>query len=742
MNDGDLIDALRRDSQDQNSDVRQKVARILMERSDVESLNLLVGLAGDPDWRVRKAAIEGLEANPSEDVVKALIPALYDQGNAGRRNAAADALRAIESRALPYLLFELNRVTDSDSKIAIATVLGDIPGDESVAALLPLLGHEDVNVASAAIVALGKLNRREAIPSLIAVLAGNNPWLHYHAIETLGRLKAIEALPAIVGCDQNAALKKAILEAAGSIGGFGSIDLLASRLLSASTPDFPLLQAFVSIDVSPRPRLLAEREQSYLRRKFRENSPPGAAAATALAMKKTERPDRKAHLLRALGWIGSPDSLPMLLSALGSEVSEAAERALEDFGPGADPALLSLLSPSADEQKAEIALRLLSSRARPEMLFPVLGLVEHDSPTVRRRAVELLAKIADGRAMDYLIAHLGDPDAGVDTAAVEALAALVRAHPEQRDPVQRKVSRAASGPDALTRANALSLLFEIGAEDFRAKVSTASKDEDAVVRARAVSLAARSLDVSLVPLFDHALADESALVRQAAVAAIGNMAMPSSRREAILASLQDDDLWVRAAACRALGQTGDSDDADRLSEMAEKGEPPERIAALESLGRLGGENAWGSISRSLEDPEPEIRQAALAAVAESDSPQAERELDRRAADPDWRLRATALEALGRRGRRERREVLHRALLEDPDDLVARSALTAIERIAGPPDVPILVRALFRGALADDVTGALVRLRPKLSADIEQAWREAEPRTAGILAEVLRSEPVP
>jgi HEAT repeat protein len=742
VNDGDLIDALRRDSQDQNSDVRQKVARILMERSDVESLNLLVKLAGDPDWRVRKAAIEGLEANPSEDVVKALIPALYDQGNAGRRNAAADALRAIESRALPYLLFELNRVTDSDGKIAIATVLGDIPSDESVGALLPLLSHEDVNVASAAIVALGKLNRREAIPSLIAVLSGSNPWLHYHAIETLGRLKAIEALPAIVACDQNAALKKAILEAAGSIGGFGSIDLLASRLPTSPTPDFPLLQAFVSIDDAPRPRLVAERERVYLRRKFRENSPPGAAAALALALKKTERPDRKAHLLRALGWIGSPDSLPVMLSALGSETSDAAERALEDFGPGSDSALLSLLSPSADEQKAEIALKLLATRARPEMLFPVLGLLEHDSATVRRRAVELLARIADGRAMDYVIAHLGDSDAGVDTAAVEALAALVRKHPEQRDPVQKKVSHAAGSSDALTRANALSLLFEIGSEDFRAKVSTASKDEDAVVRARAVTLAARSLDVSLTPLFDHALADESTLVRQAAVIAIGSTAMPSTRREAILASLQDDDLWVRAAACRALGQTGGTGDAKRLCEMAEKGEAPERIAALESLGKLGGEEAWGSIARSLEDPDPEIRQAALAAVAETDSPEAERELDRRSADPDWRLRATALEALGRRGRTERRELLHRALLDDPDVLVARSALTAIERIADSPDIPVLVRALSRSALADDITGALVRLRPKLSVQIQQAWREAEPRTAGILAEILRSEPVP
>ena len=135
-------------------------------------------------------------------------------------------------------------------------------------------------------------------------------------------------------------------------------------------------------------------------------------------------------------------------------------------GPASDSALLSLLSPSSDEQKVEIALKLLSTRAEPEMLFPVLGLLEHDSPSVRRRAVELLARIADARAMDYLIAHLGDADASVDTAAVDALASLARRHPEQKEPLQRKISRAAAAPDPLTRANALSLLFEIGSEDY------------------------------------------------------------------------------------------------------------------------------------------------------------------------------------------------------------------------------------------------------------------------------------
>lgn len=742
MTDDSLMEALRRDSSSENSDVRQRVARILMERSDVDSLNLLVLLAGDPDWRVRKAAIEGLEANPTEEVVKALIPALYDPVNAGRRNAAAEALRAFGHRALPYLLFELGRINDADSRIAIATVLGDISADESAAALVALLGSEDVNVASAAIVSLGRLARPETVPALIGVLSGDNAWLHYHAIETLGRLRATEALPAIVSRDQNPALKKAILEAAGSIGGYGSIDLLAGKLAASHLPDYALLRAFATVDAAKRPAILAGRERSYLKRKFRENAPSGSALALTEALKKSGRIDRKVDLLRALGWLGAQETLPLLIEQLSGDCPEAAARALEDFGTGAEPSLIAVLSPWGDEVKIDLALRLLSRAPKPEMLAPVVNLLDHDSSAVRRAAVELLARIADPGCADYLVAHLNDGEAGVDMAAVEALAAICRKQPEARASLQRRLTHAGSSTDPLTRANALSLLFETGSEEFRARVLAGSKDEDAVVRARAVTLAARSRDLSLVALFEQALADENPQVRLAAVQALSTADRSPRHREAVAALLQDDDLWVRSAAARALGSLGGPQEVEALVALSQRGEPPERIGALEALGRIAGPAAWEAILAALADPDPEIRQAALSAAAGIESPEAQDELDRRAQDPDWRLRSTALDAMGRRDRRGRRRILHRALREDPDDVAARSALSALEAFAVAEDIPVFVETLGRDAIADDVASALVRLRKKFPEAVEKAWREAEPRPAAILAEILRADLAP
>ena len=59
----------------------------------------LVERLGDASWRVRKAAVERLTAFPdASGPVRALIAALADGENPGRRNAAVEALVALRRR--------------------------------------------------------------------------------------------------------------------------------------------------------------------------------------------------------------------------------------------------------------------------------------------------------------------------------------------------------------------------------------------------------------------------------------------------------------------------------------------------------------------------------------------------------------------------------------------------------------------------------------------------------------------
>ena len=81
-------ESILRDLESADEDVR----RLAVERAGVlgaESTALLVTRLGDASWRVRKAAVERLVAGvDSGAVVAALVTALGDGENSGRRNAA------------------------------------------------------------------------------------------------------------------------------------------------------------------------------------------------------------------------------------------------------------------------------------------------------------------------------------------------------------------------------------------------------------------------------------------------------------------------------------------------------------------------------------------------------------------------------------------------------------------------------------------------------------------------------
>ena len=74
-----------------------EVRRLAVERVSAlsvdEAVERLVERLGDPDWRVRKAVVERLIAVPeTQRAADALIGALADGDNPGRRNAAVEAL--------------------------------------------------------------------------------------------------------------------------------------------------------------------------------------------------------------------------------------------------------------------------------------------------------------------------------------------------------------------------------------------------------------------------------------------------------------------------------------------------------------------------------------------------------------------------------------------------------------------------------------------------------------------------
>jgi hypothetical protein len=106
---------LEYDERDRDSVLRdltgedEEVRRLAVERVSVlpvdEAIAHLVERIGDTSWRVRKSAVERLVVCPDrESVVAALIAALGDGENTGRRNSGVEALVECGGTAVPQLL--------------------------------------------------------------------------------------------------------------------------------------------------------------------------------------------------------------------------------------------------------------------------------------------------------------------------------------------------------------------------------------------------------------------------------------------------------------------------------------------------------------------------------------------------------------------------------------------------------------------------------------------------------------
>jgi HEAT repeat protein len=137
------------DLQNEDEDVRRLAVERVSSLDSADAIPALVSLLGDDSWRVRKAVVERLAAWPDpEPIALALIAALADGENPGRRNAAVDALVRTGRPAVPQLL---DAVTcgDADVRKFVVDVLAGIGDELAVPALIDRLQDEDTAVDEA-----------------------------------------------------------------------------------------------------------------------------------------------------------------------------------------------------------------------------------------------------------------------------------------------------------------------------------------------------------------------------------------------------------------------------------------------------------------------------------------------------------------------------------------------------------------------------------------------------------------
>ena len=661
-------------------DEESRRAAVLRLEGGDEALGELVEALGDVSWRVRKEAAARAAAwtDPSRAAL-ALVDALGEPDNVGRRNAAVEGLVRIGLPALGPLADALGRrpehrkllidalgligdrraagplsaaLEDPDANVraAAAEALGSIGGDEAEAALGKALDRGELVLSLACLDGLNRMSARLPAARIIPLIA--TPVLRSAALEALGRSDDAGAIPSLIGALPSRS--RSTREAAAS-----AIERLHHGLIRAGD------KAGVHSLESALHALRGDAERMLVEALL-EGTPSARRSAAAL-----------------LGWAKRPMAARALALALGDPaVAEAASDALALIGAPARPTLCTLAMEFDAPLRAAIFSLLPRLGARPEdaveeahLQSILVGALGDQDGEVAAAAAGALGELGGSVALEPLVAAL----AGVSRVAITACQALIRLADRYADEIRPLVvARGLGHSDGPLVCRVLGALARI--EDTPLLMAALRADSPAVRRAAAEALAVHGgLEVEEALCF--ALADEVSEVRAGAARALG--ARSAARSVAALAAACGDaDTSVRTAAARALGAIGGTAALDALRILLRSSDGVTAVHALEALGRAGEPGDEALLVDALGHEDIEVAKAAARALAAVAGDAGLFGLGRALDHPRWDVRRVAALSLGERGGTTAVTLLRTRLAVEDDELVREALTVACDRAAG------------------------------------------------------------
>jgi len=501
-----------------------------------QEIPTLIRLAQSPVWEAREWAVQALGRLKAKDAVELIIARLADEK--GRvREAAAFALGAIgDARAVEPLLAAAGG--EGYERANAAKALGMLGDARAVPVLIQCLVGKGSGARREVAWALGRLGDKSAVEPLIGLLRDPDMYVRRDVAEALGLLKdarAVEALLALLQ-DKEAQVREMATEALGRIGD--------KQVLAA-------LMALLRDDPDARVRAKAADALGRLG----DNQ---AAPALAKAM------DENSSLVQAraalsLHRLGDKRGMPFLIAALGkgeAGSSHPACTAVKELGVAALPELLPLLADPGNDLTALgrnllDAVEAIGAPAGDGLLKVLREGNEH----ARRRAMYLLARLKEPRAVDPLVKILVKEEKGWP--AIQAASAL----------------------------------GAIGKPATKALVELLGKGTGAAVREHALIAAGHSDDVALVKPLLKLVGDSQEPIRLEAVRALRNKD-DKDVPPALEKALKDASVLVRQEAARCLGYRGDQGNIAKMKRAAKEEKDPQVIdaikAAIEQIEEKGG----------------------------------------------------------------------------------------------------------------------------------------------------------
>jgi HEAT repeat protein len=693
------------DDRDRESVIRdlessdEEVRRLAVERTGAlaldESILLLIGALGDPGWRVRKAAVERLAAcTETSRLADALIVALADGENPGRRNAAVESLVHCGPRVVPHLI-EAAESSDADVRKFVSDTLAGVGDPRATESLIRLLEDPDPNVRAAAADALGAVGGDQAVQALkrSATRTDEDQLVRFSTLHALAALEVPLRARDLATVLNDTVLLPAGLGLLGRLDDEEAVELLLKGLSSDSRSAREAAMRSVL-------RLLARIDGACaeaLAERIRETVASSDLAVTS-AVERLGNADLSSRLtlIQFLGLVRAEEAVvPILLAGADEALSQLSLSTLEAMGELAEDVLdreWSRLDSGPRRDACVVLGRTRGERGGARLLDALDDL----DPEVRTAAARSIGERRLGEGLTRLVYRL-ETAAAVDDfeseeeviALTEALIALTKADPsgdcsitdQAIDLLRSRLEGAAEG----VRLAIATVLGRIGRRKDSQLIALLLKDPGARVRRAAVDALARLEPGTAAEPLRLALGDESPSVRIAAAGALG-----ASESEDVLDDLKrladDEDLRVRAAAVRSIGlrfgrSTEESRRSAALSLLAAslEDDAPVALAALEALREIGGLGALDTAA-ALERGEPElVREAVRCIGAHADLDELEL-LIPLVSHSDWSVRAEAIQTLADRGLTKAVPAILRRLETEQDDFVREEMIRALRRL--------------------------------------------------------------
>jgi HEAT repeat protein len=334
---------------------------------------------------------------------------------------------------------------------------------------------------------------------------------------------------------------------------------------------------------------------------------------------------------RAIGFVGDPGSIPLLIGRLedpAREVGIVAARALGEFGHPA--------------------------------VEPLSRMLREGGKEGRLAAIDALVQIGSEKADKALGYALHDKDEDVRE---KAAAALRRRHPA--DNPAREENRRASEPPGRQIDTLIAVLKD------------GSVEEQLSAATRLIGMG-RPAAEGLI----RALKVESPEIRLAAAGVLGEMRETAT--EPLMDALRDTDRFVRLVAARNLGNIGDKRAIEALSESLRR-EPDGEVRATvaEALGYMGSGQAIEPLVVALRDRDEAVQVAAARSLGYIKDPRAVEPLIRALSDVDDRVRYAAFEALKEPGGTMQGYLV--GTLRSGDERLREGVAEALEAVGWEPE---------------------------------------------------------